>query len=133
MKAEWRVCVEKGSAKFACTKFVHYQKYLPEKLVKVVAINGLGAAAAQSVRCRRSVCVFFSARYRLDAASYLSFRFGFSICGVCDRFGSVCIGFGFGAAFCIVETSMKIPSPNPQSQVGLNPKKSQLVWWVSLA
>ena len=36
MKAEWRVCVEKQSEKFACTKLVHYQKYLPF-LVKVVA------------------------------------------------------------------------------------------------
>ena len=49
--------------------------------------------------------MFFSVGYRFDAASL---RFGFSICGVCDRIGSVCIGFGFGlgAAFCIVETSM---------------------------
>ena len=86
-------------------------------LSKIPALSSQGCCKMvlvrqpQSVRCRWSVCVFFfSARYRFDAAlcSLLVRRFGsaFAIGSV-----SVCIGFGFGAAFCIVETAMVIYVP----------------------
>ena len=38
MKAKWRVCGERGSAKIACTKIVH-QKYLPRSSAKVSGIS----------------------------------------------------------------------------------------------
>ena len=38
MKAKWRVCGERGSAKIAYTKIVH-QKYLPRSSAKVSGIS----------------------------------------------------------------------------------------------
>ena len=98
------MCVEKQSA---CTKLVHYPKYLPDNLlVKVVAkwswrlSRAIGSVSAVGLR------VFLaSVSVRCGVVFVLSVRF-FDLRRFCDRFGSVCISFGFGAAFCMVETAM---------------------------
>ena len=54
MKAKWRVCGERGSAKIAYTKLVH-QKYLPRSFAKVsgISLQSVLLLAHHSTNCPR--------------------------------------------------------------------------------